>query len=103
MGFSGRVKKNLEYISKQRAQKADVHVVTQLVTSLLALIVYPYEAFKNTAALGFASTALESLEKKGWPHWKFDNTLPERPPRTLRQLAQRARAPAAYISLRTTA
>ena len=63
-GFSGRVKKNLQYISKHRAQNADV-LVTQLVTSLLGLIVYPYEAFKNTAALQFSMLKLEQLEKKG--------------------------------------
>lgn len=82
-GFSSRVKKNLEYIAEQRAQGADVHEVTQLVTSLLGLIIYPYENYKNSGILNFKSIQLADLEQNGWPQWQFE---PMYKPRTLRQL-----------------
>ena len=62
-GFSNRVKKNLEFIAKQRAQGTEVHEVTQLVTSLLGLIIYPYENYKNSGIHDFKSIRLAELEK----------------------------------------
>jgi hypothetical protein len=47
-GFSERVRKNLLYLNLAKKSGADVHVVTQLITSLLGLIVYPYEEIKRS-------------------------------------------------------
>jgi hypothetical protein len=65
--FSNRFKKNLEFIAKQRAQGADFHEVTQLVTFLLGLIIYPYENYKNSGILDFKSIRLTELESRGGP------------------------------------
>ena len=40
-GFARRVRKNLDFIIKKCDEGEDVHEVTQLVTSLLGLIVFP--------------------------------------------------------------
>ena len=38
-GFAQRVRKNLDFIVKKRNEGEDVHEVTQLVTSLLGIII----------------------------------------------------------------
>ena len=42
-GIVERTLKNLEYIQDAHARNDDVHVVTHLVTSLLGLVVLPWE------------------------------------------------------------
>lgn len=67
LGFAERTRKNLEFVEAALAEGEDVHVVTQLVTSLLGLIVFPWER-------GFAEYArtvnLAGLAEKGWPLWE---------------------------------
>ncbi len=65
-GFAARVRKNLDFIINKRSENDDVHEVTQLVTSLLGLIVFPWEggALKHLEGL-----SLGKLEQQGWPHW----------------------------------
>ena len=74
--FAQRVQKNLDFIIKKRGEGEDVHEVTQLVTSLLGIIVFPWEA---GALHHLESLLLSDLETKGWPRWKIlldenDNT-----------------------------
>ncbi len=68
LGFAERTRKNLLHIEAAFASGADVHVVTQLVTSLLGLVVFPWER-------GFQEHAKEAplgdLIAKGWPRWKM--------------------------------
>ena len=42
--FARRVRKNLDYIIRKRNEGEDVHEVTQLVISLLGIIVFPWES-----------------------------------------------------------
>lgn len=65
-GFAKRVCKNLDFIIQARDQGADVHEVTQLVISLLGLIVFPWEAhaLKELEAINLAK-----LHGEGWPDW----------------------------------
>ena len=65
-GFARRVRENLEFVTKGRREGEDVHQVTQLVTSLLGLIVFPWEA---GALARMEEWCLEELEKNGWPKW----------------------------------
>jgi hypothetical protein len=67
-GFAKRVRKNLEFIIKNRSAGEDVHEVTQLVTSLLGLIVFPWEA---GALKKLESMRLSDLEEMGWPRWNI--------------------------------
>ena len=43
LGFAERTRTNLEFIEQAYSQGANVHVVTQLMLSLLGLIVFPVE------------------------------------------------------------
>jgi len=70
-GFARRVNKNLDFMDTARENGKDIHIVTQLTCSLLGLIVFPYEHFKQTGALNFRNLSLDDLVDKGWPSWKF--------------------------------
>lgn len=72
MGIAERVHKNLAFISESHKEGADVHVVTQLLLSLLGLIVFPVETIKENRSDVLQSTLrLSELEEAGWPHWTF--------------------------------
>lgn len=71
-GFSQRTLKNLAYLNAARQEGADVHVVTHLVTSLLSLIVFPYQEIKDSNYAEFKSIQLAQLEAEGWPAWRID-------------------------------
>ena len=66
--FALRVRKNLDFIIKKRDEGEDVHEVTQLVTSLLGLIVFPWE---DDALCTLESLSLSELEEEGWPRWNI--------------------------------
>jgi len=68
-GFAQRVRKNMEFIVKKRAEGEDVHEVTQLVTSLLGIVVFPWE---SGALEQLESLSLSELESKGWPRWAIE-------------------------------
>ncbi len=64
LGFAQRTRKNLAYVNLVAEGGGDVHVVTQLVNSLLGLVVF----FREQNLLEFAATTpLADLESKGWP------------------------------------
>jgi hypothetical protein len=56
----------LDFIVKKRKEGEDVHEVTQLVTSLLGVIIFPWEA---GALRQLESLPLSELETEGWPKW----------------------------------
>jgi hypothetical protein len=67
-GFARRTRKNLDFIVyAHQQQNADVHVVTQVVLSLLGIVVFPFERL----ASGRHDPNLEDLEAKGWPGWRY--------------------------------
>ena len=67
IGIAQRTRKNLEYIKSQvDSGNEDVHVVTQLVNSLLGLIVVPQE---RELAGCTQKLKLQELKEKGWPEW----------------------------------
>src|SRR4051794_9423391 len=70
-GFAQRTLKNLSYIEQTREQSApaDVHVVTQLVLSMLGLVVIQWErgAFDTYLASGFRRALGTSLKDFGGP------------------------------------
>jgi hypothetical protein len=41
------------------------------VTSLLGLIVFPYQEIRDSGYTDFKKFKLEELSKSGWPTWKF--------------------------------
>jgi hypothetical protein len=68
-GFSQRVRKNSDFISRSCEAGEDVHVVTQFVVSLLGLIVFPYAELTRTKV--FPACTMKFLyEEHGWPHFE---------------------------------
>jgi hypothetical protein len=72
-GFNERAQKNLKFINAAWDKgSTDVHIVTQLITSLLALIVFPYAEIKERDDTVLESYVLDDLTAEGWPKWKFE-------------------------------
>ncbi len=66
LGFAERTKKNFLFIEAAYHHGADVHLVTQLITSLLGIVIFPWErVFQHRAK----STLLDELVANGWPAW----------------------------------
>lgn len=65
--FAARTRKNLEYIEKQQELGEDVFEVTQLINSLLGLLVFPREIFIDA----LPDMTLIEAEAKGWPKIEF--------------------------------
>jgi len=65
--FAKRTRKNFEHIERAFQAGEDVHVVTQLATSLLGLIVFPWEKQFDRR---IKTQRLDELVKAGWPAWQ---------------------------------
>lgn len=61
--FSERTKKNLEAIQHLRTQGAEVYEATQLINSMLGLLVFPREEFVNR----IPQAPFEDLARAAWP------------------------------------
>jgi hypothetical protein len=72
LGFALRTRRNLEYVLAA-PDLGEVHVVTQLVNSLLGLVIFPWQATLDTR---IASLSLEELADDEWPQWKFEISYP---------------------------
>lgn len=69
--FALRTRKNLEYIAKAAMNGDDVHPVTQAITALLGIVVFPWE----TSAFDIVKKSkLPVLSTNGWPKWKMSGT-----------------------------
>ena len=66
--FARRSMKNLEFVLAAAATSADVHPVTQTVSALLALIVFPWE---RSALHAVKNKRLAAAAKEGWPSFKM--------------------------------
>ena len=94
--FARRVRKNLDFIVRKRIEGEDVHEVTQLVTSLLGIIVFPWEV---GALNRLEKLSLSELEAKGWPHWEI--LLDEKgDTKTLHRLVRHLRNAASHRHIR---
>lgn len=61
--FAARTRINLEFIEKQQQLGQDVYEVTQLINSLLGLLIFPQQRFLDA----IPKTPLKELEAQGWP------------------------------------
>jgi hypothetical protein len=64
--FAQRTLKNLDFIVRCASEGSDVHVVTQAISALLGIVVFPWEtdAFDRVE-----KKELVILYAKGWPKW----------------------------------
>src|SRR5690242_5826282 len=69
-GFAIRTRRNLDFILAAHQQHEDVHVVTQVVLSLLGLVVFPFERISKESHQRWLLT---DLEARGWPRWTYLN------------------------------
>jgi len=67
-GLAQRTKKNLKHIELARANGADVHEVTQIVLSVLGIVIIPWEWHLKDR---FTEYILEDLYANGWPRWNI--------------------------------
>ena len=89
-GFVSRTRKNLDFAIGAFEDQADVHIVTQLMLSLLGLIVVPWE-HKDTRAMvqqNLKDANLADLASDGWPMW---NVTLGKKPQTLYELIHKLR------------
>jgi hypothetical protein len=70
-GFRNRVVKNLEFIATARNTNADVHIVTELITSLLGLIVFPYQEIVESEYESFKDRQVDDLTSVNPSIWHF--------------------------------
>lgn len=68
LGFAARTRKNLAFIEHGLGVGADVHVVTQLMNSLLGLVVFPWERLFLEK---IKTLQMAELIKEGWPGWEI--------------------------------
>jgi len=74
VGLAERTRKNLVYIETAFVAGADVHVITQVVNSLLGLVVFPWERhFPNHVA----QIPMHELSQQGWPSWQVNSGIRE--------------------------
>ncbi|MEO5323458.1 HEPN family nuclease [Mesorhizobium sp. CC13] len=70
-GFARRVRKNLLFVMQAKERGADVHVVTELINSMLGLLIFPYEHLKRGGISQIDAIDLSELQRNGWPAWDF--------------------------------
>src|ERR1041384_2880455 len=68
LGFAERTRKNLAFIRMAAQHGQDVHIVTQLVNSMLGLLVFPWEegVFSQAKQITF-----DTLVNDRWPSCKI--------------------------------
>lgn len=71
--FSKRTKKNLEIIRVEKNRGNEAYEVTQLINSMLGLLVFPQQSFINN----IPETPIEELEEAGWPIPKVCGNYPQ--------------------------
>jgi hypothetical protein len=95
--FALRTKKNLEYIESKASEdnfNPEVYEVTQLINSLIGLIVFPREEFINH----IPETALSDLEEDGWSIPQVTGDFPQA--RDLRELVKYMRNAIAHFNVK---
>ena len=89
-----RTQRNLQYIKAEfdrEGEDSPIHVVTQLVNSLLGMVVLPREQYLEVRN---EATNLKSLAAQGWPEWNIAKWSVET--KTLGQLSWHIRNAAAH-------
>lgn len=78
LGFTGRTLCNLISIEKayENDPNSDIHVVTQLILSLLGILVFPYAKLDKLEKPIFSKT-LKEAKDEGWLGWRItmDNAM----------------------------
>jgi hypothetical protein len=92
--FTKRTRVNLAQIENSLSEGSEVYEVTQLVNSLLGLLVFPEQRYFHQ----IPKTPLHELEKQGWPKIKVVGECP--PANDLREQMRYLRNSIAHFNLR---
>lgn len=91
--FVARTRINLAHIEESLSEGDEVYEVTQLVNSLLGLLVFPQQRYFHQ----IPETPLHELEKQGWPKIKVVGDYP--PVENLRKQMRYLRNSVAHFNL----
>lgn len=93
--FAHRTRRNLEVIEQTKAAQpdADVYEVTQLINSMLGLLVFPQQAYYEA----IPDTPLAELKESGWPVPDVTGKYPQAS--TLRELVRYMRNAIAHFNI----
>ncbi|HHT9154908.1 MAG TPA: HEPN family nuclease [Candidatus Tripitaka sp. YC43] len=94
--FALRTKTNLELIRQAKKDGEEAYEVTQLINSLLGLLVLPQHEFYNK----IPETPLSELEKSGWPIPRVRGNYPQA--KDLKELTRHLRNGVAHFNLEFT-
>jgi hypothetical protein len=92
--FAERTRINLAHIENSLSEGDDVYEVTQLVNSLLGLLVFPEQHYFHQ----IPETPLHELEKQGWPKIKVVGEFP--PAKDLREQVRYLRNAIAHFNMK---
>ena len=95
-GFAKRTRRNLELAKASFDSRKDFHVVTQLVNSLLGIVVLPWQRHTEEGEQDFESGVHQDFFKKGWPNWTFTGKEAGRESENLKDLVGNLRIAAAH-------
>lgn len=91
--FVARTRVNLELIEQKAKAGEEAYEVTQLVNSLLGLLVFPQQRYFNQ----IPNIPMEELKAAGWPEIRVEGEF--LPPRTLRDLMRYLRNAVAHFNI----
>jgi hypothetical protein len=94
--FAKRTRKNLSLIQSEAKAGREAYEVTQLINSMLGLLVFPQQEFYDK----IPETKLDDLKKDGWPIPRVRGNYPQ--VSNLKQLARYLRNGIAHFNLRFT-
>lgn len=94
--FAKRTRRNLDVIQQQRGQGQEVYEVTQLINSMLGLLVLPKEHYYQS----IPKTPLAQLRQEGWPESVLSGDCD--PPQHLRDLIRLLRNSIAHFNIEFT-
>lgn len=95
--FAKRTRHNLELIRDHRQQGNEAYEVTQLINSMLGLLVLPKEHYYENIPL----TSLDKLRAEGWPKPVLEGELKKKP-KHLRDLIRLLRNSIAHFNVEFT-
>ena len=95
-GFAERTRRNLELAKASFDSRKDFHVVTQLVNSLLGIVVVPWQRHTEEGEQDFELGVSQDLFHRGWPNWTFTGKDKGRESENLKALVGNLRIAAAH-------
>jgi HEPN pEK499 p136 len=94
--FAKRTLHNLQLVREKRAQGTEAYEVTQLINSMLGLLVLPKEHYYES----IPTTSLDDLRQQGWPEPVLEGEFKK--PKHLRDLLRLLRNSVAHFNVEFT-